>query len=104
MKIINKYLKQLYETGLGLKDRPKGWTLKSVKKAGKTIAKNVGLESPKEKEFFDKCVNRMRKSMGDKAEGYCASLKDRFMKSTFWRGKGKTKKEVEKDIEKHKNI
>lgn len=95
---------KLLKICLGAEDRPKGWTLKSVKKAGKTIAKNVKLNSPKDKKFFDKCVDRMRKSMGDKAEGYCASLKDRFMKNTFWRGKGKTKKEVERDIKKHKNV
>lgn len=102
--LIEGYLDWLQE--VGFENLPKGWTKKSIKKAGKTIAKSVGEKSPKEKGFFDKCVKRMRPHMGDGAEGYCASLKDEAFGgkkgSTFWRGKGKTKKQAEEDIAKHK--
>lgn len=100
MKILKDYLMFLQETGFSSKHRPHGWTLKSVKKTGKTISKEIGKKSPKEKGFFEKCVAKM-KSKVKSPEGYCASLKDRFENSTYWRGKGKTKKEVKKDIKKH---
>lgn len=73
----------------------KGWTKKSVEKFGKTIGKK-----PTEKGFFDACVSHMKSKMGDKAEGFCASLKDRAWDSPNWRGKDKTKKEVKKDTKK----
>ncbi|HRR48593.1 MAG TPA: hypothetical protein P5293_01245 [Bacteroidales bacterium] len=34
----------------------------------------------------------------DDPEAYCASIKDRAWGSTLWRGKGKTRKEIEKQI------
>ena len=90
---------KLSETGF--EKLPKGWTHKSVQKAGKTIAKDVGLSSPKDKGFFEKCVKKIGKKLKD-PEGYCASIKDEaFGKdkaSGYWRGKGKTKKEAKKRI------
>ena len=74
-----------------------GWTDKSVSKFGKTIGKG-----PKEHGFFDACVARMEGRMGDKTKGFCASLKDTAYGSPMWRGKGKTKKEVQSDIKKKK--
>jgi len=65
----------------------KGWDDKSVEKFGKTIGKG-----PKEKGFFDACVNRMRKHMGDQTEGFCAAVKDRAFGNTMWRGKDKKAK------------
>jgi len=87
----------------GFENKPDGWTDKSVKKAGRTLAKRVGMKSPKDKNFFDKCVSKMSKHM-DNPEGYCASLKDEAYGSTFWRGKDKTKKQAKKDVAKHQNV
>ncbi|MCK5613339.1 hypothetical protein KAR91_66330 [Candidatus Pacearchaeota archaeon] len=101
---IDKYLYYLQETGLGPGDRPEGWNAKSVKKAGVSLAKSVGKDSPKDKDFFDRCVDRMNKHMGDGAEGYCASLKDRAHGSTYWRGKDKTPKQAGKDVKAHQNV
>ena len=99
---------ELYLIEAGFEDLPKGWSKKTVKKAGNTLAKTVGSPSPKSKGFFDKCVKRMRKHMGKGAEGYCASLKDESFggdkASTMWRGKDKTKKEASKDIKMHRNV
>jgi len=35
----------------------------------------------------------------DAIKGLCANMKDIIFGSTFWRGKGKTKKQVKKDVE-----
>ena len=98
--MIKQYLKYLQESGF--KELPKGWTKKSVNKAGKTLAKDVGKDSPKDKGFFDKCVKKMKGKM-ENPEGYCASLKDQAYggdkAATFWRGKDKTKKEVKNKIQ-----
>jgi len=74
----------------------KGWTDKSIEKFGKTIGK-----SPGDKGFFDACVMRMSKHMGDKAKGFCAAVKDKHYNSPMWRGKGKPKKQVKTDTKKH---
>jgi hypothetical protein len=76
--------------------KAKGWSQKSIAKFEETIGKKAD-----EKGFFDACVNRMKKHMGDKAEGFCASLKDAKYNSPQWRGKDKTEKEVEKDTSKN---
>ena len=99
MKLWKQYLKEA-----GFESKPKGWTEKSVKKSGKTLAKTLGFNSPKDKGFFDKCVERMSKHMGNGAKGYCASLKSEYVDSTYWRGKNKTKKQANIDIKKHKNV
>lgn len=73
----------------------KGWDKSSIEKFGETIGKD-----PKEKGFFDACVKRMEGKEGfdnEKARGFCASIKDAAYDDPHWRGKGKTKKEVEKD-------
>lgn len=100
--MITEYLIYLQEAGFD--ELPKGWSQKSVKKSGITLAKTVGEESPKDKDFFEKCVKRMRKHMGDGAEGYCASQKDEAYGSTHWRGKDKTKKQAKIDVGKHQNV
>ena len=87
----------------GFKKLPKGWTQKSVEKAGKSIAKDVGLKDPEDKDFFDKCVEKMRGKV-DNPEGHCAAMKDEATGSTFWRGKGKTKAQAKKDVRKHQNV
>ena len=76
----------------------KGWTQSSVEKFGKTIGKN-----PQQHGFFDACVSRMEGKKGfdsDKAKRFCASIKDASYGSAFWRGKGKKKKDIEKDVKK----
>ncbi len=101
MIITEIYLNKIQESGF---DRlPKGWTDKSIKKTGKTIAKDIGKETPGSKGFFDKCVKKMTGNI-DNPEGYCASLKDEYTGSTYWRGKGKTKKKGETDIKRHQNV
>lgn len=75
----------------------KGWTQASVAKFGKTIGKD-----PQEHGFFDACVARMEGKKGfdgDKAKRFCASIKDASYGSAFWRGKGKKKKDIKKDVE-----
>jgi hypothetical protein len=91
--------KQVSEAGF--ESKPKGWTDKSIQKAGKTLAKHVGKKSPSDKGFFDKCVAKIGNKMKN-PEGYCASLKDEAHKSTGWRGKGKTPAEVKVDVKKEK--
>ena len=75
----------------------KGWNEDSIKKFEKTI----GIKAV-DKGFFDACVLRMTPKEGfdkKKAEGFCASVKDfAHNGSTMWRGKGKTKEQVKKDI------
>ena len=101
MGIIKEYLTYLNEAGF--EKMPKGWTKKSVKKAGVTIAKDVGEKSPKEKGFFQKCVEKMRGDV-DNPEGYCAALKDESYGSTYWRGKDKPKKQAQRLVARHKNV
>lgn len=102
MLLFDNYIKFLMGEA-GFENLPKGWTAKSIKKAGTTLAKHVGEKSPKEKGFFEKCVKRMKKHMAN-PEGYCASLKDEAYGSTYWRGKKKTKKQAAKDTAAHKNV
>ncbi len=99
--LIDNYLRYLNEAGFT--SLPKGWNKKSVKKAGVSLAKTIGEETPKEKGFFEKCVKRMKKHMAN-PEGYCASMKDEAFGSTYWRGKKKTKKQTTKDVARHKNV
>jgi len=108
--MINIYLLEIQEPELahelleaGFESKPKGWTDKSIKKAGKTLARHVGLKSPVDKGFFDKCVAKIGNKMKN-PEGYCAALKDEASGSTFWRGKDKSKKEAKKDIARHQNV
>jgi len=108
--MINLYLLELQDPELakslleaGFESKPKGWTDKSIQKAGKTLARHVGEKTPKDKGFFDKCVAKIGNKMKN-PEGYCASLKDEASDSTYWRGKDKSKKEAQKDIAKHKNV
>lgn len=95
MAILSNYLEHLQEAGF--KEYPPGWTSKSVEKFAKTLVKG----GASKKDFFDKCVDKMKKHMKD-PEGFCASIKDEVYGSdkaaTYWRGKGKTKEEAEKDI------
>ncbi len=98
MKLYEIYLQEA-----GFEKMPKGWTQKSVKKAGQTIATDVDEKSPKEVGFFDKCVKKMQGKV-DKPEGYCAALKDVSHGSTYWRGKGKTKKQAMAASRRHRNV
>lgn len=74
----------------------KGWSQKSIAKFEKTIGKKAN-----EKGFFDACVARMSKHMGEQSKGFCASILDKKYNSTYWRGKGKTKKEIKADTREH---
>ena len=98
-KPLKKYKETLDESGF--KKLPKGWSKKSVNKTGKTLAKHMGLNSPKDKGFFDKCVEKMKDKMNN-PEGYCASLKDQAhggdKAATYWRGKEKSEIESNKQI------
>lgn len=77
----------------------KGWDEDSIKKFEKTI----GIKAT-EKGFFDACVLRMTPKEGfdkEKAEGFCAAIKDRAFDSTHWRGKDKSKAQAKKDTKEH---
>jgi hypothetical protein len=89
----------------GFKGLPKGWTEESLKKWMSTFKKNHG-KGPKDDGFFDVCVDAMSDDLGgeENAKKFCAAVKDEAWDSTYWRGKGKTKKEVKKDVKKHKNV
>ena len=93
-------LKSIMEAGFT--DKPKGWTDQSVKKYEKTFTSKMKGDV-KSKGFFDKCVEKMKGKV-DNPEGFCAALKDEAYGSTFWRGKGKTKKQATKDVRAHKNV
>jgi len=76
----------------------KGWTQASIEKFGKTIGKGA-----QDKGFFSACVKRMEGKKGfdkEKAQGFCASIKDASFGSPMWRGKGKKKKEAQADTKK----
>jgi len=87
----------------GFSKYPPGWTRESVIKFAKTLTKESG-KNPDEKGFFDECVKKLRDPFGDGAEGFCAAIKDEAFGSTYWRGSGKTEKEVKAKIAKHKNV
>lgn len=65
---------------------------KSVERFEKTIGKSAS-----EHGYFDKCVKRMEKHLGDGAEGFCAKTIDTKKGTTKWRGKRKKKENVKKD-------
>jgi len=92
-QIEEKYLKEA-----GFENYPKGWTKGSVKKYTTTFSNRMK-GGPKSKEWFDKCVEKMKDKMKN-PQGYCASLKDEVYGSTGWRGKGKSPSEVRKDVKK----
>ncbi len=89
------YKESLKETGW--ENYPKGWDKSSVIKFAKSLA---GMPAGK-KGFFDACVEKMRGKIDD-PEAFCASIKDEYYDSTMWRGKGKTEKEVKKDVARDK--
>jgi hypothetical protein len=77
---------------------PDGWTQDSVVKLGQSM----GI-SPGEHGFFDACVAKFDGKMPN-AKGFCANVKDVFYGSTYWRGKGKEKSDVEKQTKSHQNV
>lgn len=95
--LLENYLKVMQQEA-GFKKYPKGWDQNSVKRFAKTIGGD-----PKEKKWFEKCVKSMEGKISS-PEGFCASVRDEAVNSTFWRGEGKTKKEMEKDVRTHKRI
>ena len=93
--IVNKYLKnEGLEKNIQfmLNETPEGWSEESIKK----FAKTIGAEDATEKGFFDKCMTHMKTRDMKDPEGFCADLKDKAYGTTMWRGKGKTKADVEK--------
>lgn len=85
----------------GFSKYPAGWDKDSIKKWVKTFKEKHG-----EEDFFDKCVLHMKDKLGgeENAKRFCASIKDEFYQSVWWRGKGKTEKEIEADVKSHKKI
>jgi hypothetical protein len=94
--LLEKYLSSIQEAGF--EKYPKGWDQSSVKK----FAKSIGGD-PKTKGWWDKCIKEIEGKIGN-PEGFCASVRDEALNSTYWRGEGKSKKEMEKDIRTHKKI
>lgn len=84
-------IKRVLIEDIGWDNLPKGWTEKSVEK----FAKSLAGKSATEKGFFDACVEKMTGNI-DEPEAFCASVKDSVWNTTYWRGKDKTKKEIEK--------
>jgi hypothetical protein len=37
-------------------------------------------------------------------DGFCANVKDVGLSSTYWRGKNKSKKQIQKDTKIHQNV
>jgi len=70
-----------------------------LKKWGQTFGKHHGV-GPTEHGFFDICVEHMKGKI-DNPEAFCARVKDSAYGSTMWRGKDKSKKEIEKDVKEH---
>lgn len=68
-----------------------------------TFAKNHGGKTPDDKGWFDLCVEHMEGNVDD-APAYCARVRDAWKGSTYWRGKGKSEKEVKADVKKHQNV
>jgi len=72
-----------------------------LRKWGESFGKNHG-KGPKDHGFFDLCVSHMKDHISD-PEAYCARVKDAAYGSTHWRGKGKSDKEVKKDVKDNQN-
>jgi hypothetical protein len=89
----------------GFEGKPHGWHQSSVNKFSNTLSKHIGV-GVQEKGWFEKCVNKMIGPMKNKdhASRFCAALRDQKLKSTMWRGKGKTEKEGQKDVAQNKNV
>jgi len=87
-KCINMKFKQ-YLTEIGFKNYPDGWNRSSVRKFANTLSDSIG-KKPDEHGWFDACVLKMAKEMGDGAKGFCASVKDEYMGQTKWRGGDKS--------------
>lgn len=73
-----------YLTEIGFKNYPAGWNRSSVRKFVKTLSDTIG-KKPDEHGWFDACVLKMEKEMGDGAKGFCASIKDEYFGQTKWR-------------------
>jgi hypothetical protein len=104
---LDFYLFNIQESELldeaGFISKPRGWSDNSVKKAGTTLARHVGKETPKDKGFFEKCVAKMTGKVKN-PQGYCAAMKDEAHGSTYWRGKEKTKKQAQQQIRRNQNV
>jgi hypothetical protein len=96
---FRKYLQHLIQEA-GFEKYPEGWTKESIIKFAKSLVDEYGIKGGDEKGFFDACVKKMTGEMDD-PEPFCASVKDEVVSSTYWRGKGKTEKEVKKLAKEH---
>lgn len=97
MSRFSSYIKKLFEAGISY---PKGWSQESARKWVESFQKSHNI--PKSGEgFFDACVLHMTDEMGEGAKGFCASMKDEWANTTYWRGKGKEPKEAKKLAKKH---
>lgn len=76
---------------MGFKKYPSGWNRTSVRKFVDTLSNSID-KKPDEKGWFDACVNKMKKEMGDGAEGFCAACRDEYFGQTKWRSGSKTVK------------
>lgn len=84
----------------GFEEYPKGWTRESIIKFAKTLVDEYNLDGASDKGFFDACVEKMEGNI-DNPESFCASVKDEVINSVYWRGKGKTEKEVKRLAKEH---
>lgn len=97
MKFKN-FLKKIYINNL--QESFDDWDDESMKKFAKTVGKD-----PKDEGFFEACVLKMSKHMTDEqARGFCAKVKDKAYGSSYWRGKDKSKADVNKETKANQNI
>jgi hypothetical protein len=82
--LVESYLNEK----IGFQKYPEGWNHESVVKFAKTLVDQGATQHG----FFDKCVKKMSPHLDD-PEGFCASVIDEVKGTTFWRGKGKGKKD-----------
>jgi hypothetical protein len=95
--------KLLDEAHHGFKKLPKGWTRQSVIKFAETLTADSG-KNPTDEGFHAACVAKMESHFGEGANGFCAAIKDIAYKSTYWRGKDKSEKDVQKDTSSNQNV
>ena len=72
---------------IGFEKYPRGWNRKSVIKFANTLTRETK-KAPKDKGWFDACVDKMSGEMDD-PRAFCAAVRDEALGTTKWRGKKK---------------
>jgi len=91
-----KFLIESYNLDEQWKILPKGWTKESLDKFAKSL---TGKSKGDPKRFVRICMTKMEGKMTDPAK-FCASLKDKFLGTTKWRGPSEDIDIIESDNKK----